>query len=148
MKSHPYLRAFLAGILVPTLVLPLLLVVFIILRLGMKISFPIERGLVFPMALVPALWGVWSMLWQVTRERTHLPLGLHGALLPLLMVPMGGLIATHVGVLALAATSVTWFNAITVPYALIAVFLVAAMVAYYLAWKYVVGFVNQVLGIA
>ena len=148
MKTHPYLRAFLAGILVPTLVLPLLLVAFIILRFGMKVSFPIERGLVFPMALVPALWGVWSMLWQFTRERTHLPLGLHGALLPLLMVPMGGLIATHVGVLALAATSVTWFNAITVPYALIAAFLVAAMAAYYLAWKYVVGYVNQVLGIA
>jgi len=148
MKTHPYLRAFLAGILVPTLVLPLLLVVFIILRLGMKITFPIERGLVFPMALVPALWGVWSMLWQWMRERTHLPLGLHGALLPLLMMPVGGFIATHAGVLVLAATSVTWFNAITVPYALIAGFLVAAMVAYYLAWKYIVGYVNQVLGIA
>jgi hypothetical protein len=148
MKSHPYLRAFLAGILVPTLVLPILLIAFVILRLGMKISFPIERGLVFPMALVPALWGAWSMLWQWSRERTHLPLELHGALLPLLMVPMGGLIATQVGVLALAATSVTWFNAITVPYALIALFLAVAMVAYYLAWKYVVGYVNQVLGIA
>ena len=148
MKTHPYLRAFLAGILVPTLVLPLLLVAFIILRLGMKITFPIERGLVFPMALVPGLWGLWSILWQWTRERTHLPLGLHGACLPLLMMPVGGFIATHAGVLVLAATSVTWFNAITVPYALIAGFLVAAMVAYYLAWKYVVGYVNQVLGIA
>lgn len=148
MKSHPYLRAFMAGILVPTLVLPLLLIAFVVLRLGMKISFPIERGLVFPMALVPALWGAWSMLWQWTRERTHLPLGLHGALLPLLMMPLGGLIATHVGVLELAATSVTWFNAITVPYALIALFLAAAMVAYYLAWKYVVGYLNQMLGIA
>jgi len=148
MKSHPYLRAFMAGILVPTLVLPLLLIAFVVLRLGLKISFPIERGLVFPMALVPALWGVWSMLWQWTRERTHVPLGLHGAVLPLLMMPLGGLIATRVGVLELAATSVTWFNAITVPYALIALFLAAAMVAYYLAWKYVVGYVNQVLGIA
>ncbi|WP_348262769.1 hypothetical protein P8935_23635 [Telmatobacter sp. DSM 110680] len=148
MKSHPYLRAFLAGILVPTLVLPLLLVAFIILRFGMKVSFPIERGLVFPMALVPGLWGLWSMLWQWTRERTHMPLGLHGACLPLLMMPVGALIATQAGVLVLAATSVTWFNALTVPYALIAAFLVAAMVAYYLAWKYIVGYVNQVLGIA
>jgi hypothetical protein len=148
MKTHPYLRAFLAGILVPTLVLPLLLIAFIVLRLGMKITFPIERGLVFPMALVPALWGLWSMLWQWTRERTHLPLGVHGAFLPLLMVPMGGLIATHVGVLAMAATSVTWFNAITVPYSLIALFLAAGMTVYYLTWKYIVGYVNQVLGIA
>jgi hypothetical protein len=148
MKSHPYLRAFLAGILVPTLVLPILLIAFVILRLGMKITFPIERGLVFPMALVPGLWGLWSMLWQGTRERTHLPLGLHGACLPLFMMPVGAWIATHAGVLVLAATSVTWFNAITVPYALIALFLAAAMIAYYLAWKYVVGYVNQVLGIA
>jgi hypothetical protein len=148
MNTHPYLRAFMAGILVPTLVLPVLLLVFIVLRLGMRISFPIERGLVFPMALVPGLWGVWSMLWQWSRDRAHLPLGLHGALLPLLMVPAGGLIATHVGVLALASTSVTWFNAITVPYAVIALFLVAAMIAYYLAWKYIVGFANRVLGIA
>ena len=58
MNTHPYLRAFLAGILVPTLVLPLLLLAFIVLRLGMQISFPIERGLVFPMALVPGLWGI------------------------------------------------------------------------------------------
>ena len=148
MKTHPYLRAFMAGILVPTLVLPLLLVAFIVLRYGLRISFPIERGLVFPMALVPGLWGVWSMLWQWSRERTHLPLGLHGAILPLLMLPTGGLIATHVGVLALASTSAVWFNAITVPYALIALFLVAAVAAYYLAWKYIVGFANQVLGIA
>ena len=148
MNTHPYLRAFMAGILVPTLVLPILLVVFIVLRFGMRISFPIERGLVFPMALVPGLWGVWSMLWQWSHERTHLPLGVHGALLPLLMVPAGALIATQAGVLVLAATSVTWFNALTVPYAVIALFLVAAIIAYYLAWKYIVGFANRVLGIA
>jgi hypothetical protein len=148
MNTHPYLRAFLAGILVPTLVLPILLAAFIVLRLWMKISFPIERGLVFPMALVPGLWGVWSMLWQASRETTHLPLGAHGACLPLLMMPVGALIATDVGVLSLGASSALWFNAISIPYTLVACFLAAAMAAYYLAWKYVVGFTNQVLGIA
>jgi hypothetical protein len=148
MNTHPYLRAFMAGILVPTLVLPLLLIVFIVLRFGMQITFPIERGLVFPMALVPALWGLWSMLWQWSHERTHLPLGVHGALLPLLMVPAGALIATQAGVLVLAATSVTWFNALTLPYALVALFVAIAISAYYLAWKYIVGFANRVLGIA
>lgn len=148
MKTHPYLRAFMAGTLVPTLVLPLLLIAFIVLRLGMQISFPIERGLVFPMALVPALWGVWNMLWEWSHERTRLPVGVHGAFLPLLMLPVGALIATHVGILVLAATSVTWFNAVTLPYTLIALFLAAAMTAYYLAWKYIVGYVNRMLGIA
>ena len=148
MNTHPYLRASMAGTLVPTLVLPLLLVAFIVLRLGMQITFPIERGLVFPMALVPGLWGLWNVLWEWSRERTRLPVGVHGAFLPLLMLPAGAFIATHAGVLVMAATSVTWFNAITVPYALIALFLAVAMTAYYLVWKYVVGFVNRVLGIA
>jgi hypothetical protein len=137
-----------AGILVPTLVLPLMLIGFIILRLGMQISFPIERGLVFPMALVPGLWGLWNMLWEWSHERTHLQVGVHGAFLPLLMVPVGAFIATHAGVLTLGATSVTWFNALTLPYALIALFLAVGMTVYYLVWKYVVGFVNRVLGIA
>lgn len=136
-----------AGTLVPTLVLPLLLVALIVLRLGMQISFPIERGLVFPMALVPALWGVWSILWQASHESTHLPLGAHGAFLPLLLMPGGALIATQLGVLNLGASSATWFNSITIPYALVACFLAVAIAAYYLAWKYIVGFVNRVLGI-
>jgi hypothetical protein len=100
------------------------------------------------MALVPGLWGLWSMLWQWSHERTHLPLGVHGAFLPVLMVPVGAMIATRAGVLVLAANSVTWFNALTLPYALIAVFLAFAVSAYYLAWKYIVGFANRVLGIA
>ena len=137
-----------AGTLVPTLVLPLLLLAFIVLRLGMQITFPIERGLVFPMALVPVLWGLWNIAWEWSHERTHLPVGVHGAFLPLLMLPVGAFIATHAGVLVLAATSVTWFNAITVPYALIALGLAIGMTVYYLVWKYVVGFANRVLGIA
>jgi hypothetical protein len=148
VNTHLYLRAFMAGSLVPTLLLPFLLAAFLILRLGMQIPFPIERGLVFPMALVPGLWGLWNMLWEWSRERTHLPVGVHGAFLPLLMMPVGALIATQAGVLVLAATSVTWFNAIRVPYALIALFLAIGTTAYYLAWKYVVGFANRVLGIA
>ena len=113
-------------------------------------EFPIWIGFVavFPMALVPGLWGLWSMFWQWSRERTRLPVGVHGAFLPLLMVPAGAFIATLGGVLKLGATSVTWFNAITLPYTLIALFLAVAMTAYYLAWKYVVGYVNRVLGIA
>ena len=137
-----------AGTLVPTLILPLLLIAFLVLRVGMQVSFPIERGLVFPMALVPALWGIWNMLWEWSHERTHLPVGIHGAFLPLLMVPAGALIATHGGVLKLGAASVTWFNAFSLPYALIALFLLVGMTAYYLAWKYIVGSVNRMLGIA
>jgi hypothetical protein len=91
---------------------------------------------------------VWKILWEWYRDRKHRPLGAHVAFLPLLMMPVGALIATHGGVLTLGASYVTWFNAVTVPYALIALLLAVAMTAYYLAWKYIVGFVNRLLGIA
>ena len=52
MNTHPYLRAFLAGTLVPTLVLPLFLAAFIVVRLVLQVPVPIERGLIFPMAVV------------------------------------------------------------------------------------------------
>ena len=148
MNTHPYLRAFLAGILVPTLVLPLFLVGFIVLRLGLQISTPIERGLVFPMALVPALWGLWNIVWQRSHSSTHLPLGLHGALLPFLLLPAGMWIATHLGALQLGAAHAVWFGYLHVPYGMIAIVFAAVLAGYYLIWKYIVGFVNQVLGIA
>ena len=148
MNSHPYLRAFLAGVFVPTLVLPVMLCGFVLARLVLHVPVPIERGLVFPMALVPALWGLWNMLWEWSHPATHLPLGLHGAFLPLLLLPTGALLATHLGILELGVTSVRWFQAVEIPYTFIAVVFAAALAAYYLAWKYIVGFVNRMLGIA
>ena len=148
MNSHPYLRAFLAGAFVPTLILPLILTGFIVLRLALQIPFPIERGLVFPMGLVPLLWSLWNMLWVGSRSRTHLPIGVHGAVLPLLLLPSGATLATSLGILTLGSQSVTWFHSVSIPYVVIAAFLAGALIGYYLAWKYVVGFVNRMLGIA
>ncbi len=148
MKNHPYLRAYLAGVFVPTFILPLMLTGFIILRLGIGVQIPIERGLIFPMALVPTLWGLWNMLWLATNQRSHLPVGIHGALLPLLLVPSGTIAALSLGILSLHASSVTWFHAIELPYGFIAVGILAAVAAYYLVWKYIVGFLNRMLAIA
>jgi hypothetical protein len=148
MNTHPYLRAYLAGVFIPTLVLPLLLAGFIVLRFAMQTQFPFERGLVFPMALVPALWGLWNVLWLATHDRIQQPLGLHGALLPFLLLPAGTLIARCLGILILGASSVTWFNAVTIPYVWIAVCFIGAVAGYYLVWKYVIRFLNRVLGIA
>ena len=148
MNSHPYLRAYLAGIFLPTLILPIFLAVFIMLRLCLLIPFPFERGLVFPLALVPAIWGVWNMLWIVSHSRIHQPIGLHGAALPLLLLPAGATVAHCLGILVLGTSGVTWFHTIDVPYALIAPCFLAALAGYYLVWKYVVGSFNRVLGIA
>jgi len=148
MNTHPYLRAFLAGAFVPTLILPLMLAGFILLRLVLQVPFPIERGLVFPMALVPTLWALWNMLWLCSHARTHLPIEVHGMLLPILLLPAGTLVARCLGVLALGSQGVTWFHALYVPYAWIAPAFLAALAGYYLVWKYIVGFLNRVLGIA
>lgn len=148
MNPHPYLRAFLAGVFIPTLALPLMLIGFIVVRLALQIPFPIERGLVFPMALVPCLWALWNMLWLASHERVHLTLGLHGLLLPLLLMPGGAAIATLLGILSLEATGVTWFNALFIPYELIVPLFLCVLAGYYLLWKYIVGFLNHMLGIA
>ena len=148
MNNHPYLRAYLGGIFVPTLVLPLILTGFIILRLVLGMPFPIERFIIFPMSVVPLLFGLWNMFYLASHERTHLPLGLHGAILPFLGAPTGGFIAHTLGILQLGSGGVTWFHACYVPYPLIAVLFLAGVVAYYLVWKYIVGFVNRILGIA
>ncbi|MGB6829362.1 MAG: hypothetical protein WBE41_15045 [Terracidiphilus sp.] len=148
MNTHPYLRAYMAGVLIPTLILPLLLTAFIVVRLAMQAPFPFERGLVFPLALVPALWGLWNVVWVGTHDRVHQPLGIHGALLPFLLLPVGTVMARCLGILTLGASSVTWFNEVTITYAWIAVCFAGALAAYYLVWKYVVGFLNRVLGIA
>jgi hypothetical protein len=148
MNTHPYLRAYMAGIVVPTLVLPLLLTVFIVARIVIQVPTPIERVLIFPMAIVPSLFGLWNMLYLGSHTRTHHPIGLHGAVLPLLMAPIGALVATSLGVLQIDSGGVTWFQACHVSYALVAPGLLAAMTVYYLVWKYIIGSLNSVLGIA
>jgi hypothetical protein len=148
MNTHPYLRAFLAGAFVPTLVLPVMLAGFVVVRLGLQVPFPIERGLVFPLALVPSLWALWNMIWIGSHMRTHLSIGLHGAVLPLLLMPGGAVIATCLGILQVGQRGVTWFHSFYVPYAWIVPAFACALAGYYLLWKYIVGFLNRVLGIA
>jgi hypothetical protein len=148
MNTHRYLRAYLAGIFIPTLVLPLILTVFIVVRIVLEVPVSIERVIIFPMAVVPSLFGLWNMLWLCSHDRTHLPIGVHGAVLPLVIAPVGALVASCLGVLVLNSHGTTWFQACEVPYALIAPCFLVALAVYYLVWKYIVGFLNRVLGIA
>jgi hypothetical protein len=148
MNTHPYLRAYLAGIFIPALALPLVLVGFIVVRIVLLAPVPIEQALIFPMAIVPMLWGLWNMLYVWSRQHTHLPIGLHGALLPVLMAPVGACVAVCLHALTLGPNGLVWFQALTIPYALIVCAFLAILAGYYLIWKYAVDFVNRVLGIA
>lgn len=148
MNTHPYLRAYLAGIFLPTLILPVALTAFVVVRIVLRVPVPIEQALIFPMAVVPSIFGLWNILWLGSHEHTHLPIGVHGAILPLLLMPAGATTASCLGALALGSHGATWFNACEIPYALIVPCFLAALAGYYLVWKYIIGGFNRVLGIA
>jgi hypothetical protein len=148
MNTHPYLRAYMAGITVPSVVLLVVLSGFIWARLVLQIPVPIERVIVFPMAIVPSLFGLWNMIYLWLGPHRHLPIGFHGAILPFFLVPGGYVIGRTLGVIALSSHGVVYFQEIVVPYAFLAVGFTFALIAYYLVWKYLIGFFNRVLGIA
>jgi hypothetical protein len=148
MNTHPYLRAYMGGIVAPTVFLLLVLTAFCTARFVFQVPIPIERVIVFPMALVPSLFGLWNMFYLWLRPRRHLPIGLHGALLPFVLAPLGFMLATGLGFLTLGSNGVVWFEQLVVPYHYIAFGFAIALIVYYLVWKYLVGFFNQMLGIA
>ena len=96
---------------------------------------PLDRAIVFPMAVVPNMWGAWNMLYLALRSPLKWSLAVHGAIRPLLLMPMGFALAS-----ALDAFPVQWDLAL--PMAPV------GAAVYYLAWKYLVGFLNQEVGIA
>ena len=69
--NHPYLRAYMAGIVVPTAFLLVVMTAFTLSRFVFEVPVPIERVVVFPMALIPNLFGVWNMLYVGLRSRSH-----------------------------------------------------------------------------
>ena len=148
MNTHPYLRAYMAGSAAPTMMLLVVLSGFLIARYTFQIPIPIERAIIFPMALIPNLFGLWNMLYLWLRPRPHLPIGFHGAILPFVITPLGFLLATCLGFLATTSSGLVWFHAIVIPYAVLAGVFSLALIGYYLVWKYLVGFLNEVLGVA
>ncbi len=137
MNQHAYLRAYMAGIVVPTVFLLVVATVFTMARYVYNIPLPVERVIVFPMAVVPNAWGLWNVLFIALRTRLQLSIGLHGALLPILLAPLGILVAS------LLNASIPNFVAHAFP-----ILAPVGLIAYYLAWKYLVGFLNRVQGIA
>jgi hypothetical protein len=136
MNQHPYLRAYMAGIAVPTVVLLAVMTAYAVFRYVYNFPVPVERFIVFPMAVVPNAWGLWNVVFLAWRKRLQLSIGLHGALLPILLGPLG-----------LVAASVLNFPTPSFAAHFFPVAAPLALVVYYLAWKYFVGFLNRVVGI-
>jgi len=136
MKPHLYIRAYMAGIAFPTVFVLCIFAFFCVERFVYDVDLRLERIVVFPLALVPNLWGVWNILYVAMRRHRRLPLGLHGALLPLLLLPP-----------ALAVTAKLIPELPRFLPALFALALPGLMVIYYLVWKYVVRFLNELAGV-
>jgi hypothetical protein len=96
---------------------------------------PLARALVFPMAVIPNVWGLWNVVHVAFRPAARLPIGAHGALLPLILIPPG---VTLAGAFDVFHTKF-WYAAPVVP---------LGMAVYYLVWKYAVGFLNAEVGVA
>lgn len=137
MNQHPYLRAYLAGIAVPTPVLLGVMTAYTVFRYVYNFPVPVERFIVFPMAVVPNAWGLWNVLFVALRSRVRLSVGLHGAILPILLGPLGLVVSV------LLKFSIPGFAAHAFP-----ILAPLALIVYYLVWKYVVGYLNRLLGIA
>ncbi len=137
MNRHPYLRAYMAGIVVPTFVLLFVATAFTVFRYVYNVPIPVERVIIFPMAVVPNAWGLWNILFIVWRDRLQVSIGLHGALLPFLLAPLS------IVVISLLNFPIPSFAVHAWPIAA-----PLALIVYYLVWKYLVGFLNRVLELA
>ena len=143
MRTHSYLRAYMAGIALPTFILLIVMGIYAYYRYDFAVSSrfvvplpgaPLDRAMLFPMAVVPNLWGAWNMLYLRLRDRSRWSLGVHGAVLPLVLVPAGFALARSLDVL-----DIGWLTAVPV--------VPLAMAIYFLVWKYLVAFLNRDLGI-
>jgi len=136
-----------AGISAPTPFLLVVLGLFGLARFMYNVPVPIERIVIFPMAIIPNLFGVWNVLYLALRPYAHLPLGIHGAILPFMLAPAGFLLGRGLGFLHVAGHSIVYFGIVKVDLAHIAVIFPVGVILYYLVWKYLIGFLNEVVGI-
>ena len=144
MKLHPYVRAYMAGVVLPSIfmLVPMSIYAYHQFYLEVPSQFvfglparPLARALVFPMAVIPNVWGLWNVVHVASRGAARLPIGAHGALLPLILIPTGVTLARAFDVFHIQF----WYAAPVVP---------LGMAVYYLVWKYIIGFLNEEVGIA
>jgi hypothetical protein len=134
MTTHPYVRAFMAGAFVPNIIVVLGFLVFVISRYGVGAELPIERFIVFPLAIVPTVWGLWNIVYVAALSQRHFPIGVFGALLPLLLMPGGVFLARM-------------FDLRFITFGVAALAYPVAGIAYFLFWRHAVGRLNVLLGV-
>lgn len=128
-----YLRAYMAGIALPTMVVPLVIAA-VAMQHPSERGFHLEDVLIFPIGLAPNAWGLWNALYLRLRRSREVPIGVFGAAL----VPV---IAPAAFALQAALGKMLWSPE------LFAVGFPITLALYYLAWKHIVSRFNDLLGI-
>lgn len=153
MKTHPYLRAYMAGITFPTLFLLVWFLIWFPFVLHHVVTVPGTHGEEFPVERVflpfivgPNFYGLWNILYIAIRSRRSWPIGLHGAVMPFLVFPGVFFLFRSMGFAEMRPGGVFYLGQ-TVPFGGIVLVLVISMGLYYLIWKYIIHFFNRVLGI-
>lgn len=137
MTARYYIKAYLAGIAVPTAFLLVFVAGFTIAWHIWPVPTPVERFIVFPLAVLPNLWGLWNVLRARLRRSYRVSSGLFGALFPFVGAPIGYFVSRTFGV--------------EFPSVLMRVFPVAFIImvaVYYLLWKYIVQYLNDLVEVA
>jgi hypothetical protein len=130
---HPFLRAYMAGIALPTMVIPLVVAVLAMSHSGGR-GADLERVLIFPVGLAPNAWGLWNIFYVWIRRYRELPIGPFGIVLVLIVAPAAFGLQVALG-------HIVWTPE------LFAIGFPLTLVIYYLAWKHVVARLNDLLGI-
>lgn len=146
MNRHLYLRAYMAGVAVPTVLLLIGFSVSMIAHSMYHELVPIDCLWIFPLAIVPNAFGFWNMLYVALRPHWHTPIGLHGAVLPFFIAPIGYTIMSSLGYIRWTRFGIM-VDAQYISTPVLCVFPLIGIAGYYLLWKYAVGFLNRVQGI-
>jgi hypothetical protein len=132
MRRHPYLRAYMAGVLLPSWFLLIALTGYMLGHMTGHIPAGLERAIIFPMAVVPNVRGLWNVLYLILPVRRRLSTGAFGALLPVLLFPAGIALTTLLDLRFYAVGR----GAAALP---------AVIAIYYVAWNYGVGSLNRIM---
>jgi hypothetical protein len=119
MNSHRYLRAYMAGSAVPTMMLLVVLSGFLIARYTFQIPYSHRaRHRVSDGAGAESLWASWNMFFFVAAAA---PASADRAFMarscPFILAPAGLALAACLGFLSANAGGLVWFHEVAIPYA-------------------------------
>jgi hypothetical protein len=70
-----------AGVLLPTWALLIVLSPYVVAHAMYRTPPGLDRAIVFPMAVLPNVWGLWNVLYVCLRLRQRVPIGVFGPIL-------------------------------------------------------------------